>query len=68
MKYKKEYLKAGGTFCPFCRGEDISGEPVEIDAGWAYQEMSCAVCEGAWQDEYKLKNVVTLEDPPEETG
>lgn len=65
MKYKKEYLKAGGIFCPFCKCTDIIGGPVEIEEGWALQEMTCSECHGVWQDQYKLKAVVKISEEDE---
>lgn len=49
-----EYVKKGGCRCPFCGSEDIVGQSVEIDAGGAIQECSCAECDKEWYDHYKL--------------
>ena len=65
MKYKKEYLEAKGTFCPFCKGDDITGGPVEIDDGYALQEVTCVDCHATWQDQYKLKFVVKVNEEGE---
>ena len=67
MKYRTEYLKAGGTFCPFCtRGDGIEGGSVEVVAGRAFQPVYCSHCSGAWHDEYDLVNAKTVEEPDEE--
>ena len=48
------YLRAGGCCCPFCGDADIVGLSVEIDAGIAWQEVSCSACDKARCDQYSL--------------
>ena len=48
------WLPARGCCCPFCGDADIVGLSVEIDAGIAWQEVSCSACDKAWRDEYSL--------------
>lgn len=50
----KQYVETGGTRCPFCRGQNITGEPVEFDAGYALQKIECNTCGRAWRDVYTL--------------
>ena len=58
MKFKKEYLEAAGSFCPFCRSEKIEApKGVEVDAGSASQQMHCFACGGNWYDQYELVDV-----------
>lgn len=54
----KEYIKDGGTRCPRCRSDQIEGGPIEVDKGWADQEMWCNDCEASWIDKYTLTSVV----------
>jgi transposase-like protein len=49
-----EYVAKLGCHCPQCGSEDISGGEVNIDAGTAYQEMSCDSCNATWNDQYDL--------------
>lgn len=49
-----EYVKQGGTCCPFCKSTDIVGDSIEIDCGTASQEVSCNDCNGEWKDQYDL--------------
>lgn len=63
MKYKEGYLKTGGIFCPFCKNRDIEGGFVEINGGTAQQTMTCGACGGAWQDGYRLEDLVSLDEP-----
>jgi hypothetical protein len=55
---KNAYIKGEGLACPFCGSESVQGGFVQIEAGKGFQEMSCAECEGAWQDVYQLVDVI----------
>ena len=59
-KQKKAYLKRP-TRCPDCGCEDISAGQVDIDGGYASQEVSC-VCGARWIDIYKLIDVERVEE------
>ncbi len=61
MKFRDEYLKTGGVFCPFCKSHDIEGSSVEINEGTAQQDVSCVSCGGAWQDGYRLVTVIPVD-------
>lgn len=56
-----QYAAKGGCVCPVCGADDISGESVEIDAGYAYQEVGCDNCGASWTDVYKLVGYDHLE-------
>lgn len=49
-----EYIKEGGTRCPFCGSLEIEGTEINIDAGTAWQDMGCSRCGSEWQDTYVL--------------
>lgn len=49
------YLRLGGTHCPFCESQEISGGEVNIDAGTATQEVGCDNCNQEWKDLYRLE-------------
>lgn len=49
-----EYVKAGGTKCPVCQSDSITGYGVEIDENGATQHVSCDDCGAEWTDVYKL--------------
>ena len=51
------YLKQGGSRCPFCGEGQIEGAGVEIDGGVAVQRVSCTECDGEWVDYYTLDHV-----------
>lgn len=54
---KRVYLDHGGTSCPNCGGADLTGGPVEVDAGRAAQPMRCESCAARWRDEYVLVQI-----------
>jgi len=56
---KQDYITARGARCPYCRCEDIEGSSVEIDAGYASQEITCLndKCRRSWTDVYRLIDV-----------
>lgn len=49
-----KYVRLGGTHCPFCDSEEITGNEINIDAGTATQEISCSNCDKEWNDLYTL--------------
>lgn len=50
-----EYVQTQGLRCPYCRERDVEGVGgVEIDAGYATQEVRCNSCERHWIDRYHL--------------
>ena len=58
-----KYCREGGTKCPFCASDDIEGTQVEIDAGYASQEVSCPNCSASWTDVYQLVDLNITELP-----
>lgn len=56
--FVRRYLERGGGECPYCGHKEIEGDFVEMDDGFAKQEVSCALCEGRWTDVYKLFDVI----------
>src|SRR3954452_12074338 len=57
----RNYITGGGNHCPYCLDEDISGSSVEIDAGYAWQEVDCSACGRSWHDLYTLTGIDTLD-------
>jgi len=56
-KQKKEYVDSDGVHCPYCHSTDIEGGSVNVDAGTAWQEISCIECGESWQDVYMLTSI-----------
>jgi hypothetical protein len=61
MISKGKYIKAKGLICPYCGAESIEGGFIQVEAGEAFQDMSCSQCEGKWQDIYRLVDLVLIE-------
>lgn len=59
MKFKKEHLLEGAV-CPFCGGNNVEGESVDITGNEALQDCSCTDCDKQWRDEYVLTYVTEL--------
>ena len=54
------YISRCGVHCPVCDSDDIEGGPVEIDAGYASQEVMCNNCGADWVDGYTLTGYLHL--------
>ncbi len=54
------YVQGGGVACPFCTNGDIEGGNVEIDAGGAYQPITCS-CGSSWNDVYQLVGISEID-------
>ena len=52
-----EYISSGGIKCPVCGDWDITGGSVQIDAGVAWQDVSCSNCDYEWTDIYTLTDI-----------
>lgn len=57
----EQYVAAGGCKCPVCGSESITGGPVEVDAGTAWQPITCGDCHANWNDVYNLVGYAELE-------
>ena len=57
-----QYMTNGACKCPVCHSEEIEGGPIEIDAGQAWQPMSCNACPATWNDVYKLTGFSELKE------
>lgn len=55
-----EYVEHRGLMCPVCKSENIEAEEVNIDAGTAWQEISCKNCNSRWEDSYTLTGYSNL--------
>lgn len=51
---EEEYVAKAGTQCPSCGSDDMDGGEVNIDAGYASQEIRCLTCDAEWTDTYRL--------------
>lgn len=62
MLTSEEYVAKGGTHCPFCGSDFISGMGVDIHAGSATQEITCLDCGANWTDVYKLTHFEVIKE------
>jgi DNA-directed RNA polymerase subunit RPC12/RpoP len=61
-----EYQAQTGNVCPFCRTWDIVGGPVEVEAGKAWQHVTCSDCGAEWRDDYTLSGMEVTGQPDDE--
>jgi len=54
---KAQYVKDGGLRCPFCGGDNVGGDSVDVQAGRAAQEVGCDDCGAEWCDVYTLTGI-----------
>ena len=64
---KKEYIKAGGSFCINCGSGNMSAGRVESEGREAWQPVQCYDCGSEWNDIFRLigvDDIVLPEDDP----
>lgn len=54
---RKKYIESKGTKCPLCRSDQLEGSSIEIDAGYAWQPITCLDCKACWNDIYNLVDI-----------
>lgn len=62
MKFREEYLKNGGEFCPYCKSEFVEDDRMEFDVGSIEYRMRCMDCNRKWWDHYKLNEIIEEEE------
>jgi len=60
---RKEYIKAGGSFCINCGSGNISAGRIESEACEAWQSVVCYDCAAEWNDIFKLIGVDDIRLP-----
>ena len=59
---KAEYLRRDGVSCLYCGSNDIESlGSIQVDEGYAWQEIQCNKCEKCWRDVYDLADVEEME-------
>ena len=58
----KGYIQCGGEWCLFCGGDDIEGGSFTVEAGVAWQGMSCNGCDATWLNYYTLDRVGLVDE------
>ena len=57
-EHRAFYLECRGSSCPFCFSTDITGsQNVEVNDGYAWQEIDCYACNRTWRDDYTLTGI-----------
>jgi transcription elongation factor Elf1 len=58
-----EFMEAGGSCCPFCKGENLIPGDIDMD-GDPGQEVTCDDCGDMYMEVYKLSNVSNIAEKP----
>jgi transposase-like protein len=53
----RKYVASGGTFCPFCKGNNIEGQDLDFEGGVILQRVVCLDCGKEWKDCYRLSGI-----------
>lgn len=56
FKTNKEYVELDGTRCPACNSTQLEGGSIDVDQGYAWQEIYCHDCHLEYQDVYELRS------------
>jgi hypothetical protein len=62
MKYRDEYIEAGGGFCPYCHSDEIEEEDIYYDSGSRDYRIGCLSCSRKWWEHYTLEEIIKIED------
>ena len=54
---KEEYLKEGGSICPYCGSNNITASRLQADVDYAWGTVTCEDCGEIWTDHYTLTDV-----------
>ncbi len=57
----REYVKQGGSKCPWCESMELDGSGFEFDANAVWQEVNCGDCKNRWIDIFTLTAVESVE-------
>jgi transcription elongation factor Elf1 len=61
-KQKKEYIKSGAQFCPFCKCDDITSSEIDSSGTIALNSVKCHGCGREWGEEWKLTDITEYND------
>jgi len=58
---KQDYLKSGGSHCPFCKSDDIEAiGGFDFEASQVWESVKCNACDSEWRDVYTLIEVENI--------
>jgi hypothetical protein len=58
MITQEEYLKRNAAICPFCKGDNLEIDKVEMDDILGWGKVQCMDCREAWLDHWKLMEYI----------
>ena len=54
---KREYIRSGGTKCPFCGSDNLTRFTERVDGERAWQDVRCEDCDRSLRSIYELTDV-----------
>ena len=58
---KQQYVKEGGSRCPYCGSHDLEGGDLHSEGSYISQTIDCLSCESKWDDIYQLSGVESID-------
>ena len=55
------YVTRSGVSCPVCYCDQIEGDTMQVDAGSAWQDVTCTKCGETWTDVYSPVTAISNE-------
>lgn len=59
-----EYVRGGGSACPYCGSRDMESGSMEADGDYCWCVTDCNNCHARWQDSYRLVGLIQLREGP----
>jgi len=60
---ENEYMKSGGSHCPYCKSTSLEGQgSPQIDGAEVTQEIECLNCHKSWHDLYSLTGIFSAKE------
>jgi len=60
----KDYVRQGGTICPYCGSREIEGGTMDADGDYVWCVVDCNNCHMQWQDSYRLVGLIEMSEGP----
>ena len=52
---RRQWVRAGWGYCPYCGSDQLDGGPYEGDANYVTTEVQCLDCRRRWREGYTLR-------------
>lgn len=59
-----EYVRRGGSVCPYCGSRDLEAGSMEADGNYSWCVVDCNHCHAQWHDSYRLVGLIEMREGP----